>query len=60
MHEQMQKNQEKYAAVEDPEMTSLEIGIAGVKIQAWPLNGQYAFSRFVSLVNYYHESQQHH
>ena len=33
MHEQMQKNAEKYAAVEDPENTSLEIGITGVKIQ---------------------------
>ncbi|KAF8898168.1 hypothetical protein CPB84DRAFT_1781072 [Gymnopilus junonius] len=33
MHEQMQKNEDKYAAVEDPEKTSLEIGITGVKIQ---------------------------
>ena len=33
MHEQMQKNEDKYAAVEDPNMTSLEIGITGVKIQ---------------------------
>lgn len=33
MHEQMQKNEDKYAAVEDPTMTSLEIGITGVKIQ---------------------------
>lgn len=33
MHEQMQKNAEKYAAVEDPENTALEIGITGVKIQ---------------------------
>ena len=33
MHEQMQKNPEKYAAVEDPGNTSLEIGITGVKIQ---------------------------
>ncbi|KAL0960245.1 hypothetical protein HGRIS_011877 [Hohenbuehelia grisea] len=33
MHEQMQKNEEKYNAVEDPETTSLEIGITGVKIQ---------------------------
>ena len=29
----MQKNKDKYAAVEDPEMTSLEIAITGVKIQ---------------------------
>lgn len=33
MHEQMQKNEEKYNAIEDPETTSLEIGITGVKIQ---------------------------
>jgi arginyl-tRNA synthetase len=33
MHDQMQKNEEKYKAVEDPEMVSREIGITGVKIQ---------------------------
>ena len=33
MHEQMRKNEEKYAAVEDPENVSTEIGITGVKIQ---------------------------
>lgn len=33
MHEQMKKNAEKYAAVEDPEGTSREIGITAVKIQ---------------------------
>ena len=33
MHEQMLKNEDKYNAVEDPEETSLEIGITGVKIQ---------------------------
>ncbi|EPQ50894.1 arginyl-tRNA synthetase [Gloeophyllum trabeum ATCC 11539] len=33
MHEQMRKNEEKYNAVEDPEGTSLEIGITGIKIQ---------------------------
>jgi len=33
MHEQMQKNEEKYNAVIDPEQTSMEIGITGVKIQ---------------------------
>ncbi|KAI0246849.1 hypothetical protein BJV78DRAFT_1286027 [Lactifluus subvellereus] len=33
MHEQMKKNQEKYAAVEDPERTSLEVGLAAIKIQ---------------------------
>ncbi len=33
MHDQMKKNEEKYNAVEDPETTSREIGITGVKIQ---------------------------
>ncbi|TFK46479.1 arginyl-tRNA synthetase [Heliocybe sulcata] len=33
MHEQMQKNEEKYASIVDPEGTSLEIGITGVKVQ---------------------------
>lgn len=33
MHEQMKKNQEKYAAVEDPERTSLEVGLTAIKIQ---------------------------
>lgn len=33
MHEQMQKNEEKYKAIEDPETVSREIGITGVKIQ---------------------------
>ena len=33
MHEQMMKNKYEYRAVEDPEETSLEIGITGVKIQ---------------------------
>jgi len=33
MHEQMMKNEDKYNAVENPEETSLEIGITGVKIQ---------------------------
>jgi arginyl-tRNA synthetase len=33
MHEQMQKKADKYAAVQDPDATSLEIGITGVKIQ---------------------------
>lgn len=33
MHEQMQKNEDKYAAIEDPETTSREVGITGVKIQ---------------------------
>ncbi|KAF8314961.1 arginyl-tRNA synthetase [Clavulina sp. PMI_390] len=33
MHEQMKKNEEKYAAVEDPEVTSRELGITAIKIQ---------------------------
>lgn len=33
MHEQMKKNEEKYAAIEDPEGTSREVGITAVKIQ---------------------------
>lgn len=33
MHEQMQKNEAKYAAIEDPERTSREIGITAIKIQ---------------------------
>ncbi|TDL25312.1 arginyl-tRNA synthetase [Rickenella mellea] len=33
MHEQMRKNEAKYAAVEDPEYVSMEIGITGIKIQ---------------------------
>ena len=33
MHEQMKKNADKYAAVEDPEQTSLEVGLTAIKIQ---------------------------
>ncbi|KAH6907722.1 arginyl-tRNA synthetase [Coprinopsis sp. MPI-PUGE-AT-0042] len=33
MHDQMKENDEKYKAVEDPEGTSREVGITGVKIQ---------------------------
>ena len=33
MHEQMQKNEEKYNAIEDPEYVAQEVGISGVKIQ---------------------------
>lgn len=33
MHEQMKKNEDKYANVEDPEGTSREIGITAIKIQ---------------------------
>jgi len=32
MHKQM-KNEEKYAAVEDPEQTSVKVGLTGIKIQ---------------------------
>jgi arginyl-tRNA synthetase len=43
MHEQMQKNEIKYAAVENPEETAQEVGITGVKIQ------DMAAKRFVGL-----------
>ncbi|KAI0346648.1 arginyl-tRNA synthetase [Trametopsis cervina] len=33
MHEQMKKNEDKYNAIEDPEMVSQEVGISGVKVQ---------------------------
>lgn len=33
MHDQMRKNEDKYQAIEDPEMVSQEVGISGVKIQ---------------------------
>ncbi|EGO04081.1 hypothetical protein SERLA73DRAFT_102424 [Serpula lacrymans var. lacrymans S7.3] len=33
MHDQMKRNEEKYNAIEDPETTSREVGITGVKIQ---------------------------
>jgi arginyl-tRNA synthetase len=33
MHDQMKKNEAKYAAVEDPEYVSQEIGLTGIKIQ---------------------------
>ncbi|KAI0047130.1 arginyl-tRNA synthetase [Auriscalpium vulgare] len=33
MHEQMRRNEEKYASIEDPEYTSLEVGLTGIKIQ---------------------------
>lgn len=46
MHEQMRKNEEKYAAVEDPEYTSLEIGITGIKIQDMAAKRFVAFGPF--------------
>lgn len=33
MYDQMKSNEEKFAAVENPEMVSQEIGITGVKVQ---------------------------
>ena len=33
MHEQMRKNEEKYANVEEPEATAEEIALSGIKIQ---------------------------
>ena len=33
MHEQMQKNEEKYNAIENPEEVAQEVGISGIKIQ---------------------------
>jgi len=33
MHEQMQKNEDKYAQIDDPVRTSHEIGVTGIKIQ---------------------------
>jgi arginyl-tRNA synthetase len=42
MHEQMKKSGDKYANIDDPETTSLEIAITGIKIQFM------AAKRFVS------------
>lgn len=42
MHDQMKRNEDKYAAVENPETTSSEIAITGIKIQ------DMAAKRFVS------------
>jgi arginyl-tRNA synthetase len=33
MHDQMQKNERKYAAIGDPELVSREVGISGIKVQ---------------------------
>ncbi|VDC03872.1 unnamed protein product [Peniophora sp. CBMAI 1063] len=33
MHDVMRKNEAKYSQVEDPERTSLEVGLSGIKIQ---------------------------
>lgn len=33
MHDQMQKNEEKYNAIENPQEVAQEVGISGVKIQ---------------------------
>lgn len=48
MHEQMKKNQEKYAAVEDPEKTSVELGITAIKIQDMAAKRCATSSRFSS------------
>ena len=50
MHEQMKKNQEKYAAVEDPEQTSLEVGLAAIKIQDMAAKRCHPFPSFLSLI----------
>lgn len=49
MHEQMQKNEEKYAAIENPETTSQEIGITGIKIQDMAAKRYILFSLFHKL-----------
>lgn len=33
MHEHMRQNEEKYAAIENPEYVAQEVGISGIKIQ---------------------------
>ena len=33
MHEQMQKNEEKYNSIENPQEVAQEVGISGIKIQ---------------------------
>lgn len=52
MHEQMRKNEDKYAAVEDPETTSREIGITAIKIQDMSAkrinNYQFNWDRMIS------------
>ena len=47
MHEQMKKNEDKYANIEDPETTSLEIAITGIKIQ------DMAAKRFVTASSFF-------
>jgi len=51
MHDQMKKNQDKYANIGDPEMTSLEIAITGVKIQDMAAKRFVSASSLVSLPN---------
>ncbi|GJJ11927.1 hypothetical protein Clacol_006165 [Clathrus columnatus] len=52
MHDQMRKNEDKYAAVEDPETTSREIGITAIKIQDMSAkrinNYQFNWDRMIS------------
>jgi len=50
VHEQMMKNEEKYATVEDPEQTSLMVGLTGIKIQDMAAKRcATLFSRLISL-----------
>jgi len=51
MHDQMKKNQDKYANIGDPETTSLEIAITGVKIQDMAAKRFVSASSLVSLPN---------
>ena len=48
MHEQMKKNREKYVVVEDPEQTSLEVGLAAIKIQDMALKRCHPFPSPIS------------
>ena len=48
MYEQMKKNREKYVAVEDPEQTSLEVGLAAIKIQDMALKRCHPFPSLLS------------
>ena len=51
MHEQMKKNKDKYANIDDPETTSLEIAITGIKIQDMAAKRFVSASSLVSLPN---------
>jgi arginyl-tRNA synthetase len=49
MHDQMRKNEEKYAGIDDPEGTSREIGITAIKIQDMQAKRCVSFYLFTSL-----------